>query len=295
MTRPRWEVDGRDWPARESSRFVRAGGIEWHLQIDGGGPVMLLLHGTGASTHSWAPLRPFLAPDWTLVAPDLPGHGFSSQRAGGRATLPFVARAVGALLETCDMRPAVIVGHSAGAAIAVRMALDGIAVPERIVSLAGALLPFGGAANRLFPAAAKLLFLNPFVPSLLAWGARGEGMVERMLEQTGSTLPVAQREIYARLFRHSSHVDASLALMANWDLDTLAADLPDLPVPLDLVFADKDAMVAPDVARRVAALVHGSSITRLEGVGHLAHEEAPERVARVIRHLAGISDPSQGD
>ena len=50
-----WEVDGRDWPNRDSSRFVTAGGLRWHVQVAGTGPVVLLVHGTGAATHSGAP------------------------------------------------------------------------------------------------------------------------------------------------------------------------------------------------------------------------------------------------
>jgi len=43
-----WERDGRDWPNRAFSRFIEAGGLRWHVQVMGQGPVALLLHGTGA-------------------------------------------------------------------------------------------------------------------------------------------------------------------------------------------------------------------------------------------------------
>ena len=57
----RWQRAGRDWPNREASRFLRAEGIEWHVQIAGSGPDLLLLHGAGAATHSWAGLLARLA------------------------------------------------------------------------------------------------------------------------------------------------------------------------------------------------------------------------------------------
>ena len=56
-----WDQDGHDWPNRDASRFVEAAGLTWHVQIAGQGPVLLLLHGTGASTHSWRDLLPGLA------------------------------------------------------------------------------------------------------------------------------------------------------------------------------------------------------------------------------------------
>ena len=56
-----WATDGADWPNREASRFVEAAGLRWHVQVMGAGPVLLLLHGTGASTHSWRDVMPKLA------------------------------------------------------------------------------------------------------------------------------------------------------------------------------------------------------------------------------------------
>ena len=56
-----WQREGLDWPHRETSRFVEAGGLRWHVQQMGRGPVALLIHGTGASTHSWRGLLPLLA------------------------------------------------------------------------------------------------------------------------------------------------------------------------------------------------------------------------------------------
>ena len=47
-----WATDGRDWPNHAASRFVEAAGMRWHVQVMGSGPALLLLHGTGAATHS---------------------------------------------------------------------------------------------------------------------------------------------------------------------------------------------------------------------------------------------------
>ncbi len=91
-----WERRAKDWPNREASRFVAAGGIEWHAQIMGAGPWMLLVHGTGASTHSFRDLAPALARDFRVLALDLPGHGFTGTPANGLMSLPGFAELVGA-------------------------------------------------------------------------------------------------------------------------------------------------------------------------------------------------------
>ena len=145
--RPDWEIEGRDWPNRAHSRFVNAGGVRWHVQVTGAGPVLLLLHGTGAATHSWRRMLPMLAEHFTVVAPDLPGHGFTAR---GSQTLPAMAKAVAALLGELDLKPAVVVGHSAGAAVALRMALDGLVAAKAVVGLSAALLPFPGLAAVMF-------------------------------------------------------------------------------------------------------------------------------------------------
>ena len=65
-----WARDGPHWPHRTASRFVDAGGCRWHVQVHRAAParpVLWLLHGTGAASHSWRGLVPLLAPHATLV------------------------------------------------------------------------------------------------------------------------------------------------------------------------------------------------------------------------------------
>lgn len=286
MTVLRWERDGRDWPNREASRFVRAAGLHWHVQISGDGPVVLLLHGTGASTHSWAGLAPLLARRFTVVAPDLPGHGFTSVLSSDRLSLPGMARSVDKLLQALAVTPSLAVGHSAGAAILIRMCLDGRIELQGLVSLNGALLPFAGLAGQLFPPMAKVLFLNPLTPRLFAWSAGDRSRVERLIGDTGSTLDSGGVALYQRLFLSHEHVAGALGMMANWDLKPLERELPRLTTPLVLVTGANDRAIAPATARRVGALVPAAEVISLADLGHLAHEERPAAVADIVIGLA---------
>jgi magnesium chelatase accessory protein len=76
-------------------------------------------------------------------------------------------------------------------------------------------------------------------------------------------------------------------MMANWDLDALARDLPRLQTRLLLVHGDADAAIPISSARSAAALVGDGRLTALAGLGHLAHEERPDAVADAIRAFAG--------
>ena len=287
LDKPQWEVEGRRWPLRDWSRFVRAGGIDWHVQTNGDGPVCLLLHGTGAATHSWRGLAPLLAARFRVVAPDLPGHGFTGTPARTPLTLGRMADLLGALGEALDLQPALVVGHSAGAAIALRMVLDGRVTPAGIVSLNGALRPFRGAAGPLFSAMAKTLFLNPLAPRVFALAARDRRRVARLLANTGSPLDAEGVALYQSLFRSPGHIAGTLGMMANWNLDSLARDLPHLAVPLLLVAASGDRAVPPADAARLARTVPGARLLTLPRLGHLAHEEDPQKVADIVAAFAG--------
>jgi magnesium chelatase accessory protein len=72
-------------------------------------------------------------------------------------------------------------------------------------------------------------------------------------------------------------------MMARWDLNPLVADLRGLTAPLTLVAAQNDRAVPPWVSRKIAALAPNSSLAELPSLGHLAHEEAPGRIAEIIR------------
>ncbi len=277
-----------DWPNRANSRSVRVGGIDWHVQEAGSGPVLLLLHGTGAATHSWREMLQPLAQHFRVIAPDLPGHGFTRGRLPNGLTIPGVARAVTGLLGELDAEPALIVGHSAGAAIAIRMVLDGLARPAGIVGIAPALLPFPGIAQHLFPTMAKLLFVNPFAPHIFASVARGSGAVERFLmRSTGSTIDAVGIAAYTQLFTTSAHCAGAVGMMADWDLVPLKRDLPKLAVPTLVLHGEKDVAIPVSGALDSVALIPDCALEVFPDLGHLAHEEAPSlMVDRIISFAA---------
>jgi magnesium chelatase accessory protein len=283
IEKPDWSQQGRDWPNRDASRFVQAGALRWHVQVMGDGPVLLLLHGAGAATHSWRDLAPLLARDFTVVAPDLPGHGFTQTPGAEGLSLNGMAAGLQRLLEVLQMRPEMAVGHSAGAALGLRLRLDGVIGEGGLVSLNGALQPFPGAAGHIFPALAKLLFLNPLAVRAFAWRAGQPGAVARLIQSTGSELDARGLDLYGRLMATTGHVAGALGMMANWNLSPLEAQMQRVAPPLTLVAAARDLAVPPRVARAVHARIPHSTLIDWPGLGHLAHEEAPERAAEIIR------------
>ncbi|MFB0613027.1 alpha/beta fold hydrolase BchO [Aurantiacibacter poecillastricola] len=282
----RWESDGRDWPLREHSRFVPTGSLRWHAQVMGHGPAILLLHGTGAATHSWRDMAPLLASDYTVIAPDLPGHGFTQGRPRGGLTLDGISSALEDLLSALDIKPAMVVGHSAGAAIGLQLAKRAQGdIP--VVGFNPALLPFPGPAANLFPALAKMLFVNPLVPRFFARMLRVPGETERFLKRaTGSTIDARGLACYETLLTNSRHCAGALGMMANWDLQAFADTLPANDCPALLVHWSGDSAVPGWSAKEAAGLLPRGEVCVLPRLGHLAHEEEPGAACEIIRQFA---------
>jgi magnesium chelatase accessory protein len=286
-----WERDGLDWPHRDKSRFIQAAGLRWHVQQFGTQaaplPVALLIHGTAASTHSWRGLAPLLAPCFNVFSLDLPGHGFTGMPAGRSESQQFslagMAGAIGTLLLTCDLKPALVVGHSAGAAIALRMCLDKAVSPQLVIGLNGAFLPLGGLAGQLFAPAAKVMAATRLVPRLFSWRATEPDVLRKLIDNTGSMLDASGIALYGKLVGNPSHAAGALAMMANWDLSAFLRDIPQLRTQVCLMVGANDRTIPPRQAIRfLAKLPHAacSDLITLPGLGHLAHEEDPQLIAR---------------
>ena len=286
-----WEREKWTWPHHEFSRFVKAGGLRWHVQQLGSGPVLLLIHGTGASTHSWRRVMPLLAQHYTVLAVDLPGHAFTDSLAGdhrqvaARSSIAGMSGCLAALLRELGAEISYCVGHSAGAVVLCGMALDGHIAPRVIVSINGAFVPLAGPAGTLFSPIARLLASGPLLPRILSWSAGHPASVARLIEGTGSHLDAEGVNLYARLVRCPKHVAGALEMMGNWDLYGFERRLPKLTTPLALIVAENDRTVPPSQAQWVEQRVAHSEIHRLLRLGHLAHEENPVLVAEQI---AGI-------
>ncbi len=275
---------------------LQAGALRWRVQRAGsqtGLPRLLLLHGTGSSLQSWAPCLPGLAEHFSLLIPDLPGHGGSEGFADGQASPARMAQALGELLAALDWQPELVAGHSAGAAVMVQMCLDGLLPQARgLLAVNGALQPLPGLMGVVAPAVAKLAARSgAWLP---AWVTRHAGQpraLKNLIASTGSRLDESGVQHYRELLAQPAHVRGVLDMLASWRLEDLQARLPELHLPLWLAAGLADRTVAPVQSLELARWLPGASFHPLPGLGHLAHEEAPERVNGL---LMGLRDEARG-
>jgi magnesium chelatase accessory protein len=261
--------------------LVAADGLHWNVIEQGQGTTILLLHGTGASVHSWRYATEFLAATHHVVALDLPGHGKTESRSSRDLTLDRMARGVTAVLNGMKLEPEIVAGHSAGAAVLARMMAQK-KFASRYVSFNGAFYPIAGPFAALFSPIAKLMALNPLVPRMLASMATFD-TVRKLLRDTGSDLPPEKVQPYFNLLKEPKHVAGALGMMAAWNLRDVESWFSRIEAECIFVAGSRDKAVPPDSADRAAARCRNAKVLHLDGFGHLLHEEAPERAAAIIR------------
>jgi magnesium chelatase accessory protein len=198
-----------------------------------------------------------------------------------------MAAAVSGLLRILNVNPVRAVGHSAGAAVLVRMAVERLFAPQDIISFNGAFFPVTGVAGQFFSPLAKT-FANATLVQKLFSKMADRKAVERLLRDTGSTIDAEGITLYQKLFSNEGHIAGTLGMMAAWDLHWVPQDLKNLPVPMTLVFASGDRTIPPARAAEAAKLVPHSSLIEIKGLGHLAHEEDPTGAAAIIADPASF-------
>jgi pimeloyl-ACP methyl ester carboxylesterase len=224
---------------------------------------VLLLHGGTDSWRSFETLLPHLPPDWHVLVPSQRGHGGSDKPAQGYRTRDFAADAA-RLIEVLGLAPAVVVGHSMGAANAMRMAIDR---PELVQGLIGM-----GAFARSRIARFRALSI----------AAAGSGAA-----CAGRRLPAQHADATGGQPFVQAMVAQSLAVPASGGVRRSARgrfsqNVGQIGVPIAASAGAADAYVTASDTEALLRAIRGASEQTWEGLGHAPHWEDPGRVARAM-------------
>jgi magnesium chelatase accessory protein len=107
-----------------------------------------------------------------------------------------------------------------------------------------------------------------------------------LMADTGSKLSPEGLALYQRLFRSPQHIEATLGMMAAWDLSGMTQDLSRLKTRAIFVAAQNDKTIPPAVAHQAAALTPHAQVVTVAHYGHLMHEEDPKQAADIIRNTS---------
>jgi pimeloyl-ACP methyl ester carboxylesterase len=267
--------------ADPDSHFLDLNGVRVHYKQAGAGePAVLLLHGFGSSTFSFREVMGPLAEAGTVVAFDRPGFGLTSRPLPGQWSgvnpygLAGQEALTLALMDHLGIRRAVLVGHSAGGGLAMRLALD---YPERVQGLV--LIAPAVSVAEDWPGWIRLLFRLPQADRLGPLAARvAAARIPSMLPTAWHDPSRVTPEILAG-YQRPLRVE-------NWDIglwqyikaggpSDLAGRLSEITVPTLVVTGDDDTWVATQGSVQLAGQIPGARLAILPDAGHVAHEEQP--------------------
>ncbi|MCU1678796.1 MAG: alpha/beta hydrolase fold [Frankiales bacterium] len=292
-------VDG-DWHETYRLRFATIHGYRRAYVCAGEGPALLLIHGIGDSSATWDALVPTLAEHFTVVVPDLLGHGASD---APRADYTIAAYASGMrdLLAFLDIDRATVIGHSLGGGIAMQFAYQFPQMCDRLV-----LVSSGGAGTDVHPAlrVAAVPGVERVLPLLTTPLARLAGRaatrvldtlgVQRFVDagelvRTLESLPdQASRSAFCRTLR--SVVDGRGQFVTMMDRAYLAADIPTM-----LVWGAQDRVIPIEHGYAVAVAMPAARMEVFANAAHFPHHADPARFLTAVADFCAATEPAAHD
>ncbi|HSD25954.1 MAG TPA: alpha/beta fold hydrolase [Vicinamibacteria bacterium] len=261
----------------------------------GRGPLIVLLHGIAGNSATWDEVIPALSRSYTVIAPDLLGHG-DSGKPQGDYSLGAYANAVRDLMEALGRERATMVGHSLGGGITLQFAYQ---FPERCERLV--LVSSGGLGREVHALlrAAALPGAELVLPWLCAIGRRSVGRIVHALAplglRAGADLEEAWRSFVSleepearRAFLHTVRglIDLGGQRVSAKDRLYLAAGLPTL-----IIWGDQDPLIPVRHAYEAHERMAGSRLEVFPGAGHFPHLDDPARFAETLVDFVQTSAP----
>jgi len=268
------------------------------VRMAGTGPVLLLIHGMAGSSLTWRHVAPLLTQRFTLVAPDLLGHG-ASAKPRGEYSVSAHANVLRDVLVALDVERATFVGQSLGGGVAMQLAYQ---YPERCERLV--LVSSGGLGREVSPllrglavpgveqvfplvCSAPLCDAGSRVGELLArLGLRASPVVEEIWRSYAGLADADTRRAFFRTL--AAVIDPGGQAVSATDRLYLAAH-----VPMLIVWGARDALIPVDHGRAAHRAVPGSRLEIFEDIGHFPHCEAPERFAEVLADFVDRTVPAR--
>ncbi|HEY8606105.1 MAG TPA: alpha/beta hydrolase [Noviherbaspirillum sp.] len=288
------------WTARRveagmppQGRFVDAAGVRFHVTEQGSGPGVLLIHGlAGQMRHYTYGVASQLAREYRVVAIDRPGSGYSVRDASTPADLSTQAASIASLIDTLQLGPALVTGHSLGGAIALTLAVEH---PQHVAGLA-LVAPLTHPPEDDAPPAAfrALTIASPFLRKVFAWTLAIPGSIagrHAVLDQVFGPEPVpadfGTRGGGLLGLRPSHFIAASRDLQAvPLRLSAIAARYAELRTPVGILFARGDRILDWRAnGDALAAKVQGARLKVVDG-GHMLPVTQPDVTADFIRECA---------
>lgn len=267
-------------------RILRIRGRRVHLLACGEGPPLLLLHGAGGGCANWYGVLSALSRDFRVIAPDLPGFGFSDRIPADFPLGVAAAEWAAALMGHMRLPACPVVGTSFGGLVALRLA-------ERSPQFASKLVVIDSVGlGRELPWQVRVAALRILAPLLSHGGGRSSATVfKHLLVSDAARIPPVQRAALVDYLRASDRAGASGTVARTLHLfagprgqrEVIGADvLCKIDVPVLVVWGDEDGFLPESHARDAAEHLPEGHLRMVEHAGHSPNWEAPEALLDAI-------------
>ncbi len=281
------------WPAE--GRFIEAENIKLHLREAGEthAPRVLLIHGASANLREiWRPLADALACDHHVIAYDRPGMGYSARPRRNAQTLAFQARIAARVLEQAGGEPTIIVAHSLGAAVALRLTLDFPHLVAGLVLIAPASHPYPGENAWWARAAAAPFFGDVFCGLLVPWlgPILGRAGIANNFAPAKTPVNYYDEAGVGLIFRpRAFRASARDVVATKREFAAQAPRYGDIIAPALIVTADRDHVVSPNIHARPLASELSAELVIAPDTGHMPHRLRTDLVIAAIRRVEGMA------
>ena len=269
---------------RSLQDWVSVDGVTLHVRDDGpkGAPAIVLLHGFGASLHTWEPWAQALAKDFRVIRFDAPGSGLSAPDPSSDYSDARSLQLLGDLMTQLGVERATLVGNSMGGRIAWSFAA---AQPQRVDKLV-LISPDGFASPGFeYGKAPEVPAVLQMMRVVLPRAVLRMNLKPAYVDPQALTEPLLDR--YHDLLRAPGAREAMLQRMRQMVLTDPASRLRTIQAHTLLLWGEQDAMIPLSNAQDYLQAINGSRLVTLPGVGHLPQEEAPDRALEPVRAFLG--------
>lgn len=275
-------------------QFVTVNGVEMHAIVQGSGPVMVvMIHGASANAREYlGTLAPLLGEDYTLLMVDRPGHGYS-ERPDDAADLGVQAELIaGVLKQLGNGQPAIIVGHSFGGAVALRLTLDHPDLVRGTVLLAPISHDWGGGGIAWFNYWGAPPVLGPVFSQLvpIVGPAQADAGIASTFAPNDVPDNYSETAGTPLLFRPPAfRANARDIMNVREELIEQSARYGDIDSPVILFSGEADTVIKPSLHKgKLVKQVPDITVIELEGVGHMPHHVVAQDIVDAIARLAGL-------
>ena len=275
----------KDWPNHSFSREIKTEDLSWHVQVGGDSPKhILMLHGTGSSAHTWGSIFTELAKNYTVIAPDLPGHGFTTSVTKKSLSLDELAIQITQLREALDIRYFdYIIGHSAGATLGLSYALVN-EQPKEIIGLNPSLISLPSLYHQFIAPLLNPIVTSSFFTSILSDLLPHTKIIDGLLDSTKTSLSQEKRALYKTLFNNADHLNGSMSFMAGADITNLLEKCKTIQSKLIFILTEDDGWIPINNLRDVIRKYFDKAkVIEIKG-GHLFHEGDEVAALKLIQH-----------